>query len=223
MKQQSFRMGGIVALAFLVGACGGGDDTAAVADSSKPAAGGNSTQNRAPSIMGSPATAALIDASYSFRPSATDPDSGSLTFSIENAPRWASFNTTTGELSGTPSAQDVGTTSGIVISARNSHATASLRAFSLTVQARAPGSTTLSWSVPTANTDGSPLRNLSGYKVYWGTREGQYPNSLVLDDPSLTTYLVENLLPGTYYFVATALNGVGAESDFSRPLRRTVQ
>src|SRR5580698_9499323 len=39
-----------------------------------------------------------------------------LTFSVQNRPAWASFSAATGTLSGTPTASQTGTSSGIVIS-----------------------------------------------------------------------------------------------------------
>jgi len=72
--------------------------------------------NDAPVIGGTPPTSVDEDTLYSFTPTASDDDAGAtLTFSITNAPDWANFNTTTGELSGTPENADVGTTPGIVI------------------------------------------------------------------------------------------------------------
>jgi hypothetical protein len=145
-----------------------------------------------------------------------------LTFSIANAPAWASFSTTTGQLSGTPGVEHVGTTTGIVITVSDGEADASLAAFSVAVQAVATGSATLSWTPPTTNTDGSPLTNLAGYKVYWGTSQGNYSSSVTLNNPGLTSYVVGNLPPGTWYFVATALNSSGAESAFSGVASKTI-
>jgi hypothetical protein len=118
-------------------------------------------------------------------------------------------------LSGTPGPEHVGTTAGIAITVSDGEDDASLAAFSVAVQAVATGSATLSWTPPTTNTDGSPLTNLSGYKVYWGTSQGNYSSSVTLNNPGLTSYVVGNLLPGTYFFVATALNTAGVESAFS--------
>ncbi len=73
-------------------------------------------------------------AAYSFVPTATDEDaSTTLTFSIANKPAWATFNTATGALTGTPGNADVGTTAGIVISVSDGELSASLPAFTLTV------------------------------------------------------------------------------------------
>ena len=79
------------------------------------------------------------------------------------------------------------------------------------------GSVTLIWQPPTENSDGTPLMNLSGYKIYVGTDSNSYDlREIHLDNPGLTSYVVENLEPGTYYFVATAINSAGIESPFSR-------
>jgi hypothetical protein len=178
--------------------------------------------NRAPTISGAPPAAVTPGMAYRFTPASHDPDGDSPTFSIANRPAWATFDAATGRLSGTPGIGDIGTTSGIVISVTDGGASASLPAFDLTVQAMASGSATLSWTPPTTNTDGSPLTNLAGYKVYWGTAPGDYPNFVTLTNPGLTTYVVGNLVPGTYFFVATALNRLGTESTFSNPASKTV-
>jgi hypothetical protein len=179
--------------------------------------------NRAPTISGAPSTAVVPGTQYTFTPTASDPDGDTLTFSIANRPTWASFNAATGQLQGTPVAGDVGTTTGVVITVSDGTLTAALPAFTITVQAVATGSATLSWTPPTLNTDGSPLTNLSGYKIYWGSALGTYPNSVTLSNPGLTSYVVDNLVPGTYYFVATALNSVGVESTFSSAASKTIQ
>jgi autotransporter-associated beta strand protein len=90
--------------------------------------------NTAPVISGSPDTTVARGSSYSFTPSAFDADGQALTFSISTLPGWASFSSSTGALTGTPAATDVGTTSGIVISVSDGTATASLPAFSITVE-----------------------------------------------------------------------------------------
>src|SRR5262245_22884065 len=91
----------------LLAACGGDDDPAAATNaptgSNPPASGGNS----APRITGAPSTSVLQGTAYSFAPSATDADGNSLTFSIANAPAWATFNSSTGQLSGTPTAAQI--------------------------------------------------------------------------------------------------------------------
>jgi hypothetical protein len=53
--------------------------------------------------------------------------------------------------------------------------------------------------------------------------QGTYPNSVTLNNPGLTSHVVDSLVPGTYFFVATALNAVGAESTFSTVASKTIQ
>lgn len=91
--------------------------------------------NDVPTITGTPATSVNEDSAYSFVALGADADTGdTLTYSITNMPAWASFNTNTGELSGTPANEHVGVTSNIVITVTDSaSASASLPAFSLTV------------------------------------------------------------------------------------------
>ena len=93
--------------------------------------------NESPVIDGTPATAATSGDSYSFIPNVTD-DSSTLTYSIANKPSWAVFDSSTGELSGTPGLDDIGTTSGIVISVSDGYYTVALPDFDLTVAAGTP-------------------------------------------------------------------------------------
>jgi hypothetical protein len=178
--------------------------------------------NRAPTISGVPPSAVVPGQQYSFQPTATDADGDTLTYSITNKPSWATFSTTTGLLRGTPTAGDVGTTSGIAIKVSDAAASVGLAVFSVAVQGFATGSATLSWSPPSVNSDGTPLTNLSGYKVYWGTTQGSYSNSVYLSNPGLTSYVIGNLVPGTYYFTAKAVTAAGLESSFGGIARKTI-
>jgi hypothetical protein len=206
-------------LAILLAACGGGDGEEAASSSSSspppsapPSSGGG---NQAPTISGTPLTSVMQGSAYLFTPNASDADSSSLTFSIGNLPVWAAFSPTTGELTGTPSAAHVGTYSNITISVSDGSASASLAAFSIQVVGTATGSATLTWNPPTQNTDGSALTNLAGYKVYWGTSQGSYPNSVTLNNPGLSSYVVDQLTPANWYFALTAVNAAGVESAYS--------
>jgi hypothetical protein len=181
--------------------------------------------NNPPTIGGSPSTLVEEGSNYSFTPSASDPDGDALTFSITGKPAWASFNTSTGALTGVPSAADVGVYEGISISVTDGVDTASLAVFSIEVVAAnsSTGSVTLSWTPPTENEDGSPLVDLSGYRIYWGTTSGNYPNSVTIDNSGITTYVIDSLATGTYEFVATSFNAAGIESAYSNPATKTVQ
>jgi hypothetical protein len=90
--------------------------------------------NDVPIISGVPLTSLNQDVAYSFVPVVTDVDvESSFTYSITNKPTWASFNTATGALTGTPSAANVGTVSNIVVNVSDGTATVSLPAFSIQV------------------------------------------------------------------------------------------
>lgn len=177
--------------------------------------------NRAPTISGSPLLSVNVASAYSFQPTASDPDGNPLTFSITNLPAWASFNTSTGLLSGTPLAANVGTTSGIVISVSDGTAIASLPAFALAVVQVSTGSATLSWDAPTTNTDGSAL-TLAGYRLAYGQSEASMTQSISITNPGLTTYTVPNLSAGTWYFALYALSNSGAESVASNTANKIV-
>ncbi|WP_345874483.1 Ig-like domain-containing protein [Shewanella algae] len=91
--------------------------------------------NKAPSISGTPAGSVDQDSYYSFIPTATDPDQDPLTFSISNKPAWASFNTASGELSGTPLREHVGVSDNIIIRVSDGALSTDLAPFRVEVKA----------------------------------------------------------------------------------------
>lgn len=180
------------------------------------------TTNNPPSINGQPPAVATMGTNYTFTPIASDPDGDMLTFSIQNRPGWVTFNPATGGITGMPTLGDIGTHSDIRISVSDGRASAALPMFSIDVTQTAQGSATLSWIPPTMNTDGTPLTDLTAFKIYYGFSPGNYANQIRIDNPGLSTYVVENLAPNTYYFVATAVKASGAESFFSNMAIKTV-
>ncbi|MEO8064278.1 MAG: putative Ig domain-containing protein [Pseudomonadota bacterium] len=179
--------------------------------------------NRSPTISGSAPATVNAGEAYSFQPSAADLDGNTLTFSIANRPAWATFSTTTGRLTGTPAASDVGAYSNIVITVSDGTAQASLAAFSIAVTQVATGNATVSWTPPSANTDGSALTNLSGYRVAYGRSATALDQSASVNSVGVTTYTVNNLSAGQWYFAVFAVNSGGIESDVSNVATKTIQ
>jgi hypothetical protein len=77
------------------------------------------------------------------------------------------------------------------------------------------GAATLSWAAPDENTDGSALTNLAGYRIYYGTSADALDQVIDIPSVGITTYVVDDLVAGTYYFSIRAYNAVGAESALS--------
>jgi len=183
-----------------------------------------SAANRAPTISGSPATTATVGSAYSFRPTASDPDGDALSFSIANGPAWAVFNPVNGTLSGTPASSAAGTHSNIIISVSDGQATTALPAFNIEVSGSTTASSvTLRWVAPETNTDGTPLRNLAGYEIHYGTRSRQYDQVLRVPGAGVTSAEVENLGPATWYFAVLAYTSDGTESDLSAEASKTIR
>jgi hypothetical protein len=83
------------------------------------------------------------------------------------------------------------------------------------------GSARLTWVKPTKNTNGTPLTNLTGYKVYWGKTQGSYTNSAVINNPATTSFTVGSLATGRWYFAVTSTAG-GIESAKSNVASKTI-
>jgi hypothetical protein len=188
----------------------------------KPDDAGGVAANARPVISGLPSTAIRIGESYLFTPSASDPDGDALTFSISNKPSWASFDTVTGQLTGTPRDADAGIDSNIRISVSDGKDKATLGAFSIAVNQIALGSVTLSWMPPTRNADGSALTDLAGYRIYYGRGASRLDHAVTISNAGLTRYVIDDLSSATWYFSMTSFNSLGVESERSETASKTV-
>ncbi|MDX1802433.1 MAG: Ig-like domain-containing protein [Alcanivorax sp.] len=154
--------------------------------------------NQPPVISGAPGTSVQQDQPYQFQPVASDPDNDPLTFAISNKPAWASFDTSTGQLQGTPGNSDVGTDTGIVISVSDGTVWSSLPGFSLTV----------------VNVNDPPVAQDDSYSLNEGgiltvsAAQGVLANDSDPDNDTLTATLVS----GPAYASSFKLNGDGSFS-----------
>ncbi|HYM41727.1 MAG TPA: putative Ig domain-containing protein, partial [Steroidobacteraceae bacterium] len=180
----------LLAAAALAG-CGGGGSGGAQTVS-------NGTPPPAPTIGGTPATQITAGQAYSFTPTATGPAGTTLSFSVQNSPSWAAFNTSTGTLSGTPAASNVGTFSNIVISVSDGTASASLPAFSIQVSAAA--------QPPTIS--GTPPTQVGAGQAYSFTPSASSPSGATL------TFSVQNLPAWASFSTTTGtLSGTPSSSS----------
>ena len=183
----------------------------------------NAAPNRAPTISGAPATSVTAGNAYNFQPNAADADGNTLSFSIQNKPSWATFSTTTGRLSGTPTNANAGAYSNIVIAVSDGTDSAALPAFAITVAQPTTGNASLSWTPPTQNTDGSTLTDLAGFRVQYGTSPSSLSQTVELANAGLSAYVVTGLTSGTWYFSVRAYSSSGAESANSTVVSKTIQ
>jgi hypothetical protein len=182
----------------------------------------SASTNLPPVISGTAPAEALVGKPYSFAPVAKDPEGKPLLFRVANRPAWASFDASNGRLHGTPDSGDVGVYGNIRITVSDGTSSTSTPAFSIAVVETTTGSVTLSWNPPTENVDGTPLLDLAGYTIYYGTIERQYDHSLKIDNPGVTSAVIGNLGLGTWHFAATATTAAGLESDPSAEVTRVI-
>lgn len=189
------------------------------------ATGTAGSTNRAPVLSGTPSTSVVAGNAYAFRPTGSDPEGRTLTWSISNRPSWATFSTASGALTGTPTASNVGTYSNIVISASDGTNRTSLPAFNVAVNSvgTSSGSATLSWTPPTRNSNGTALTNLAGYRIYYGTSPSSLTRTVTLSNAGLTRYVVSDLSAATWYFSIRAYTSSGVESTNSNTVSKVVR
>ena len=89
-------------------------------------------------------------------------------------------------------------------------------AVTLTVNAPATSSATLTWN---ANTES----DLAGYKIYRATTSGGYGAPIATLQGNVTTYIASGLQSGTtYFFVITAYDLSGNESPYSNEVSKSI-
>jgi hypothetical protein len=192
------RLWPLAALTLLLTACGEDDET-----------------DKTLRISGSPVALLAVNERYLFTPTAVDPEGEPLTFSITGRPAWLAFSQTTGVLSGTPTAADIGFYRDITIEVSDGHNTARLAPFQVEVVASGSRAATISWQTPTENEDGSALMDLAGFQIRYGRQPGSYSHRIDVPNHGVATYVVGGLVPGTYYFAMTAYTRNNVDSELS--------
>jgi hypothetical protein len=86
-------------------------------------------------------------------------------------------------------------------------------------QARAA---TLEWTAPTTQTNGAQLADLAGYRIHYGKSATTLDQTIEIRNASISTYMVEGLAPGTYYFAVTAFNSRNLESERSNAGKKDI-
>jgi hypothetical protein len=198
------RLAGLIVIALVLGGCWGSDSGSSSAPTSTSL-----------TLQGTPPASVAAGSKYVFQPTVSL-SIDVVTFTIAQKPAWARFDSSTGALSGTPTASNIGTTGNITIIASNGSSSATIGPFAIVVDAPGgSGSATLSWAAPTENTNGSALTDLAGYHIYYGTSASDMAQEIDVAGSTATTYVVSGLAAGTYYFTITAYTAMGGESAYS--------
>ncbi len=162
--------------------------------------------NNPPTIIGVPPTSVNEDEFYQFSPVIADEDQDdTLTISISNQPSWASFDSQTGELSGTPINADVGFYNGVIITVKDdSDATAATTPFSIEV-VNVNDAPVISTVPDTSATQGID------YQYIIAADDDDLNTTLTYSAPTLPSWLTFN--PSTKTLSGTPLNAnVGSHS-----------
>jgi hypothetical protein len=84
------------------------------------------------------------------------------------------------------------------------------------------GTATLSWEAPTSNTNGTPLTDLNGYRIYYGSNASELSQSVQITSAGIQTYVIDSLPAGTWYFAIMAVTSAGTESALSNIVSQTI-
>ena len=82
---------------------------------------------------------------------------------------------------------------------------------------------TVSWQAPTQNVDGSVLTDLAGYRIHYGSASGSYTSTIQVANPGLTSYVIQSLPTGTYYFAVSAYTTAGVDGNLSAEVMAAIK
>jgi hypothetical protein len=86
----------------------------------------------------------------------------------------------------------------------------------------ASAAATLSWTAPLENMDGSVLSNLAGFRIYYGMNSNVLDRIILIQNASVSTYVVDSLTSGTWFFAVSAVNAQGIESPLSNTASKRI-
>jgi len=84
------------------------------------------------------------------------------------------------------------------------------------------GSTRLSWTVPTEYENGDPIDYVAGYDLFCWNGANQDDKTIHVGDPAITSYVIDDIAPGTYQCAVAAIDSAGRRSALSNIVAKTV-
>ncbi len=84
------------------------------------------------------------------------------------------------------------------------------------------GTATLTWDPVARDAHGGELKNLAGYRIFYGTSPRALFTVVVVPDPHATRYVVRDLAPGSWYFAVAAYTTANVEGPRSNVAAKNV-
>jgi hypothetical protein len=171
-------------------------------------------------FLGKPPESIAVGEPYAYVPVVTNAIMPDVEFSYINRPSWSGIYRSSGAILGTPT--EPGVYSNIQIQAWDGVNFGVSAPFTIVVSSTT-GSADLRWVKPMLNTDGSPLTNLAGYLIHYGSSTANLDTKLFVDSPDSTALQIDNLSPGKWYFKIAAVTDTNVQGPFSTVVGDTIR
>jgi len=66
------------------------------------------------------------------------------------------------------------------------------------------------------------VNGLAGYRIMYGTAAGKYTQTVEIKNAGVTSAMIENLSPATYYFAVKVFTTQGTESELSNSVSKVI-
>jgi|ADGO01.1.fsa_nt_gi hypothetical protein len=84
-----------------------------------------------------------------------------------------------------------------------------------------PGTAVLSWELP--SNDSETLGLLAGFRIHYGVDQNVLTETIEVRNPGVSTYVVDNLPPGKYFFAVRTVTSTGDQSALSNVIAQVVR
>jgi hypothetical protein len=84
------------------------------------------------------------------------------------------------------------------------------------------GTANIGWVAPKTQANGSTVGTLTGYRVYYGTASGKYTASVLVSGATASAATVSSLAAGKWYFTVSAIDSSGNESNLGYEMSKTL-
>ncbi len=145
---------------------------------------------------------------------ASDPENDTLLFTATNLPTWINLNSSDGQVTASPTSNDIGVYRDIRLTVSDSTHTVVLGPYTIEVVDQLY-SVDITWQPTLTNEDDEPIENITGYKIQWGPASGVYTNSIKVSGQLIISQTITRLHHQSYYFSMIAIDSSGQESNLS--------
>lgn len=174
----------------------------------------NKLSNSPPSFQGNVNYLIEINETINMQLDVIDPESDIISYAAVNFPSWLTLNTDTGQITGTPLAQDTGRYSDIRIEISDGTNVVIAGPYTIQVE-KELFSIKIIWTEVTQDINDNEIESIAGYKIFIKDSLIDNEQEVIVTGSSEVSHNIRRLAPGTYHLSVASFLTSGLESERS--------